>query len=59
MKILDELKEKDLMFVEQDFDNVTFYEIYYLGTKLYQCRNKFEEAIEKWSRAVESIANKV
>ena len=59
MKILDEIKEKGLMLVEQNFDKVTFYEIYYLGTKLYQCKNKFDDAIAKWTHAVQAIANKV
>lgn len=58
MRIIDEIKGKDLLFVEQDFEKFTFYEIYYLGTKLFQCKNKFEVALKQWTNAVDVICNK-
>ena len=48
MRIIDEVKEKELMFVEQDVGVAVYYEIYYLGTKLLQVKNKFNEAVKQW-----------
>lgn len=56
MRIIDEIKDKDLVFIEQDFDKDTFYEIYYLGSKIFQCKNKFEEALKTWTNSVKVIA---
>lgn len=55
MRIIDELTGKDLIFVEQEFDDASFYEIYYMGSKIYQCKNKFEEAIATWTNSINVI----
>ena len=52
MRIIDEIKEKELMFVEQDVGVAVYYEVYYLGTKLLQVKNKFNEAVKQWSNIV-------
>ena len=56
MRIVDEIKGKDLIFVQQDFETKTFYEIYYLGSKIYQCKNNFDEALKTWTHAVQALA---
>ena len=58
MRIIDEIKEKELMFVEQDVGVAVYYEVYYLGTKLLQVKNKFNEAVKQWSNIVDYMASK-
>ena len=58
MRIIDEVKEKELMFVEQDVGVAVYYEIYYLGTKLLPVKNKFNEAVKQWSNIVAYMASK-
>lgn len=58
MRIIDEIKEKELMFVEQDVGVAVYYEVYYLGTKLLQVKNKFNEAVKQWSNIVAYMASK-
>lgn len=58
MKIIDEVKEKELLFVEQDVGMAVYYEIYYLGTKLIQVKNKFDEAVKQWSHIVAHLASR-
>ena len=58
MRIIDEVKEKELMFVEQDVGVAVYYEVYYLGTKLLQVKNKFNEAVNQWSNIVAYMASK-
>ena len=58
MRIIDEVKEKELMFVEQDVGVAVYYGIYYLGTKLLQVKNKFNEAVKQWSNIVAYMASK-
>ena len=59
MRIIDEVKEKELMFVEQDVGVAVYYEIYYLGTKLLQVKNKFNEAVKQWSNIVTHFENEL
>ena len=58
MRIIDEIKEKELMFVEQDVGVAVYYEVYYLGTKLLQVKDKFNEAVKQWSNIVACMASK-
>ena len=58
MRIIDEIKEKELMFVEQAVGVAVYYEVYYLGTKLLQVKNKFNEAVKQWSNIVACMASK-
>ena len=58
MRIIDEIKEKELMFVEQDVGVAVYYEVYYLGTKLLQVKNKFNEAVKQWSNIVAYMVSK-
>lgn len=56
MKIIDQIPEKHLEFIEQNFLNgKTFYEIYYCETKLFQNRGNFQEAIDNWSEIISSM----
>lgn len=56
IKILDRIPEKNLQFVEQStLDGKTFYEIYYLETKLFQNKGKFSEALQNWTSIITSV----
>lgn len=56
MRIIDEIKEKELLFVAQDFDCATYYEVYYLGTKLLQVKDKYDKAVSSWANIVSKLA---
>ena len=58
MRITDEIKKNELMFVEQDVGVAVYYEVYYLGTKLLHVKNKFNEAVKQWSNIVACMASK-
>lgn len=56
MKIIDQIPEQNLEFVEHALLNGnTFYEIYYFGTKLFQCKNNFKEAVENWTSVIGNV----
>ena len=52
MRILDEITELNLYFVEQELPKVTFYEGYYGETKLFQVKKNFDEAVRLWANEV-------
>ena len=58
MKIIDEIKEKELLFVEQDVGIAVYYEIYYLNTKIIQVKNNFDKAVKQWSQLVAHMASR-
>lgn len=56
MRILDQIPEKNLMFVEHAFlDGKTYYEIYYCETKMFQGKGKFNEALSAWTNIVGNV----
>ena len=55
MRIIEAIDEVNLEFVEQEFDDVVFYEIYYLKSKIYQIKNDFDKAVSTWANAVKVI----
>ena len=55
MRIIESIDEVNLEFVEQEFDDVVFYEIYYLKSKIYQIKNDFDKAVSTWANTVKVI----
>ena len=52
MRILDEITELNLYFVEQELPKVIFYEGYCGETKLFQVKKNFDEAVKLWAEEV-------
>lgn len=52
MRILDEITELNLYFVEQELPKVTFYEGYCGEVKLFQVKKNFDEAVKLWANEV-------
>lgn len=55
MRIIDQVEDGNLIFVEHDFFDKSIYEIYYFETKLYQSRGKYKDAVTKWSEIVQEV----
>lgn len=55
MRIIDKIEEKGLYFVEQTLPNVIFYEIYEHTQKVYQSKNKFDEATQEWCKVISKL----
>ena len=55
MQILDSIPELNLYFVEQELPKFSFYEGYCGEKKLFQVRNKYDEAVKLWCEEVSRI----